>query len=162
MNTLSGQPADNQQLPEQELNLFVFRSGSETYAADPELVQEVVAAGEPTAIPFVPDWVEGVVSVRGKIVPVIDLVGFFGLESTTTYNRKRLILFAVDGVEFGLWSEQVLGIKSYPAGLSETPLSTLPATLQECLQSQLRHQEVLVYILDMNKLLEKSRQQVAS
>lgn len=146
----------------ESVELFIFCDGNESYGVPPDMVIEVVTRIEPTPVPFVPDWVEGVVSVRGEIVPVVDLARYFGLQPAEHVQRNRLILFGIKDVTFTMWSDRIVGIEIFSTEQLEPPLSTLPRALQDSMSAQLRHQGLLVYVLEMQKLLENSREQVAT
>ena len=70
-----------------ELHIVGFRVGRETYGVPSRSVHEIVRVPEITAVPDAPDYVEGVINLRGKIVSVIDLRKRFG-EKEITGTRK--------------------------------------------------------------------------
>jgi len=53
--------------------MFVFHRGAQTFALPPTSVAEVLGQLEVTPVPFAPGWIEGVVGVRGDVVPVLAL-----------------------------------------------------------------------------------------
>src|SRR5689334_24089797 len=76
-----------------DLQLVGFRIGKETFGVPIDLVHEIVRVPEITAVPDAPEYVEGVINLRGKIVSVIDLRKRFG-EKRIERNRKNRILVA--------------------------------------------------------------------
>ena len=76
-----------------DLQLVGFRIGKETFGVPIDLVHEIVRVPEITAVPDAPEYVEGVINLRGKIVSVIDLRKRFG-EKKVERNRKNRILVA--------------------------------------------------------------------
>ena len=76
-----------------DLQLVGFRIGKETFGVPINLVHEIVRVPEITAVPDAPQYVEGVINLRGKIVSVIDLRKRFG-EKRIERNRKNRILVA--------------------------------------------------------------------
>ena len=133
---------------------FVFRDGIEAYAVPPTSVIEVITKTAATPVPFTPDWLDGVISVRGAIVPVLDLFRYFRLPSRISSKRNRMILVGVDGHSFAIWSDTVEESRLEP------PLSNLTESLLKCLSTQFRMEETLVYCVDLRKLLEETREQV--
>jgi len=71
-----------------ELHVVGFRIGAETFAVPIALVHEIVRVPEITSVPDSPDYVEGVINLRGKIVSVIDLRKRFG-EKEIVRNKKK-------------------------------------------------------------------------
>jgi len=76
-----------------DLQLVGFRIGKETFGVPIALVHEIVRVPEITAVPDAPEYVEGVINLRGKIISVIDLRKRFG-EKRIDRNRKNRILVA--------------------------------------------------------------------
>ena len=75
---------------EKELQVVGFRIGNETYGVRIGAVREIVRVPEITAVPSAPDTVEGVINLRGKIIPVMDLRKRFG---HIEISRTRRIAF---------------------------------------------------------------------
>lgn len=76
-----------------DLQLVGFRIGKETFGVPIDLVHEIVRVPEITSVPDAPEYVEGVINLRGKIVSVIDLRKRFG-ENKIERSRKNRILVA--------------------------------------------------------------------
>jgi len=87
--------------------LVVFTLGNEQYALPIQQVHEIIRYSEPRSVASRADWVRGVISLRGRIVPVYDLAARLGLESELSEQTKIVIVEAgnetagviVDGVE---------------------------------------------------------------
>jgi purine-binding chemotaxis protein CheW len=71
---------------------LMFILGDNAYGIPVLKVQEIIRLPDITPIPRMPDYVRGVINLRGKIVPVIDLRMKFGLQNTTTTNRTCIIV----------------------------------------------------------------------
>ena len=151
----AGAAADDQQ----QL-YFVFRDGSEAYAVPPTSVVEVITKTDATPVPFTPDWIDGVISVRGEIVPVLDLFRYFCLPSELSKRRNRLILVGIDGNSIAIWSDQIVGVETVDEKRLEQPLSNLPESLLKCMSVQFRLEDTLVYCIELRQLLEETRKQV--
>ncbi|MGB6979711.1 MAG: chemotaxis protein CheW, partial [Candidatus Acidiferrales bacterium] len=63
---------------EKDLQIVGFRVGRETFGLPISLVREIVRVPEITAVPNAPDYIEGVINLRGRIIPVVDLRKRFG------------------------------------------------------------------------------------
>jgi purine-binding chemotaxis protein CheW len=139
---------------------FVYRDGQEAYAVPPTSVVEIITKAEATPVPFTPDWLDGVISARGEITPVLDLQRYFRLPSPPSKSRNRLILVSVNTASFTMWSDQIVGVEAIEESRLEQPLSNLPEALQKCLSGQFRMEDTLVYCIDLTKLLKEARDQM--
>jgi purine-binding chemotaxis protein CheW len=74
--------------------LVVFTLGSEQYALPIEQVHEIIRYYEPRSVASRIEWVRGVISLRGRIVPVYDLAARLGLKSELTDQTKIVIVEA--------------------------------------------------------------------
>lgn len=87
--------------------LVVFTLGTEEYALPIQQVHEIIRYAEPRSVASRADWVRGVISLRGRIIPVYDLAARLGLASELSEQTKIVIVEAgnetagviVDGVE---------------------------------------------------------------
>src|SRR5436305_11840086 len=99
-----------------DLHLVGFKIGKETFGVPIGLVHEIVRVPEITAVPDAPDYIEGVINLRGKIVSVIDLRKRFG-ESKTALNRRIRILVVEHGGKLsGLIVDSASEVIKIPAG----------------------------------------------
>jgi purine-binding chemotaxis protein CheW len=76
--------------------LLTFHLGSDCYALPVERVREIVRLREVTKVPRVPQWVIGVVALRGEIVQVVDLRMRLGLDRVEASRRSRIIVLHGD------------------------------------------------------------------
>ncbi len=74
------------------LQLVTFHLGSEEYAIDILKVQEITRMVEITSVPNAPDYIEGVINLRGKVIPVINLRKRFGLGPRNADGNSRIIV----------------------------------------------------------------------
>ena len=82
--------------------LVSFNLGSEEFAVDIAVVQEIVRMPEITKVPRTADFVEGVVNLRGKIIPVVDLRKRFGLPVGAATKSTRIIIVTIGGRTVGM------------------------------------------------------------
>jgi purine-binding chemotaxis protein CheW len=86
--------AASQELEEQQQYLTFMLSG-ETYAISILRIKEIIQFGQLTAVPRMPDFIRGVINLRGAVVPVIDLSARFGKPPTTVGRRNCIIIIEV-------------------------------------------------------------------
>jgi purine-binding chemotaxis protein CheW len=93
--------------PTSPRQLVVFNVGDEHYALPIAQVHEIIRYSEPRSVASRADWVKGVISLRGQIIPVYDLAARLGVPSRLSKNAKIMIVdtgtevagVVVDGVE---------------------------------------------------------------
>src|SRR5258705_4782420 len=85
-----------------ELHIVGFQVGRETYGVPITSLHEIVRVPEITAVPDAPDYMEGVINLRGKIVSVIDLRKRFGEPAKTLHRRNRILVVEHGGRVSGL------------------------------------------------------------
>ncbi len=97
-----------------------FRMGSRYYVAPMGEVGEVLPEPRQTQLPGVKPWIRGVANVRGRLLPVIDLCGYFGLELSPLRKQRRLLVVDHRDVFAGLTVDEVFGMQHFPVdGFSE-------------------------------------------
>ncbi len=84
-----------------ELHIVGFQVGRETYGVPITSLHEIVRVPDITAVPDAPDYMEGVINLRGKIVSVIDLRKRFGEPKTALNRRNRILVVEHGGQAFG-------------------------------------------------------------
>lgn len=74
------------------LQLLTFVSAREVYAIDTLCVREIIEYGQVTSVPMMPDFIRGVINLRGSVVPVIDLQARFYKGTTRQGNRTCIVI----------------------------------------------------------------------
>jgi len=87
---------------EKELQLVGFRIGNETFGVRIGAVREIVRVPEITAVPSAPEVIEGVINLRGKIIPVMDLRKRFGQSDIQPDKKNRILVVELEGKLVGL------------------------------------------------------------
>jgi len=87
---------------EKDLQVVGFRIGNETYGVRIGSVREIVRVPEITAVPSAPETVEGVINLRGKIIPVMDLRKRFGQTEIHSDKKNRILVVELENKLVGL------------------------------------------------------------
>jgi purine-binding chemotaxis protein CheW len=87
---------------EKDLQVVGFRIGNETFGVRIGSVREIVRVPEITAVPSAPETVEGVINLRGKIIPVMDLRKRFGQTEIQPDKKNRILVVELDNKLVGL------------------------------------------------------------
>jgi purine-binding chemotaxis protein CheW len=145
-----------------ELHIVGFKVGRETYGVPITSLHEIVRVPEITAVPDAPDYLEGVINLRGKIVSVMDLRKRFGEKQATVKKNNRILVVEHAGRLAGLIVDSASEVLKIPADAVEAP----PAVFQEgglnCVIGLGKVGGRLVVLLDMSKLLAPASLQVTS
>lgn len=107
------------------LQLLEFGLAQERYAIESRQVQEVCNFKDLTPLPCTPPFLLGIVNVRGRILPVLDLKKFFGLPEKGLTDLHRIIFVREGDLELGLLADIVVGVQSLPADTLQSSLPTL-------------------------------------
>jgi purine-binding chemotaxis protein CheW len=141
-----------------ELHIVGFQIGRETYGVPITSLHEIVRVPEITAVPDAPDYMEGVINLRGKIVSVIDLRKRFGATKVTAARRNRILVIEHKGKLAGLIVDSASEVLKIPARDVE---DSLAAGFQEgglnCVTGLGKWKGRLIILLDMAKLLESGK-----
>lgn len=89
---------------------LTFVLSGEVYAIGILNIKEILAYGQLTDVPMMPDFVRGVINLRGSVVPVIDLMARFGKGSSAVAKRTGIVIVEVLDVESGEEQAQDIGI----------------------------------------------------
>lgn len=87
--------------------LVVFNLGLEEYAINISCAQEIIRIPKFTKIPNVPEFIEGVINLRGKVIPVFDLKKRFGINKTERGIDSRLLILELEGMKAGIIVDDV-------------------------------------------------------
>src|SRR5450432_2147679 len=136
-----------------ELQIVGFQVGRETYGVPITSLHEIVRVPEITAVPDAPDYMEGVINLRGKIVSVIDLRKRFGEPKTALNRRNRILVVEHAGRLCGLIVDSASEVLKIPAAEIE-PSPTLQDGGLHCVTGLGKYKGRLIVLLDMAKLLE--------
>ena len=92
--------------------LVAFKTASQDFCIDMLAVREIRGWSKPALLPHAPEYVEGVINLRGSVVPIVDLACRLGLEKTEEKSRNVVIVTALQGKIVGLLVEAVTDILS--------------------------------------------------
>ncbi|POA22477.1 chemotaxis protein CheW [Pseudomonas sp. FW300-N1A1] len=90
-----------------------FRLGERWYVAPMGEVSEVLHEPRFTQLPGVKSWVKGVANLRGRLLPLMDLCGFFGEELSAQRKQRRVLVVEYNEVFVGLLVDEVLGMQHF-------------------------------------------------
>jgi purine-binding chemotaxis protein CheW len=132
--------------------LVTFRLGGEEYAVDILKVQEVNRVVDITAVPNAPECLEGVMNLRGKVIPVLNLRKRFGLDPRAADGQSRIMVVDT-GTTVGLLVDSVQEVLRLPAETVEPPPLLARGTGSGYVKGIGKLRDRLLILLDIDKLL---------
>jgi purine-binding chemotaxis protein CheW len=138
-----------------EEQFVVFRLMNEEYGVPIGAVQEIVRVPEElTSVPKTPAFIEGVINLRGSVLPVVDQRRRFGLEGIERNDRQRIMVFAVAGVRTGFIVDSVSEVMRIGARFIDAA-PKLSAEQQKLIRrvANLEATKRMILLLDVNQLL---------
>ncbi len=132
-----------------------FRLASENYAFETAFVREVYLLNNYTTLPGIPDFILGIVNIRGQIISVIDLKKLFNLPATGLGELNKIIVLQNGKMEFGILADVIIG--SYPILLKDSgPLTirNMNGSIKDYLKGVTSSHLI---ILDARKILEDKK-----
>lgn len=106
---------------DEELQLVVFALGEEEYGVPVGKVQEIIRMTAITHLPKASEFVEGVINLRGRVIPIVDLKKLFDLAATKRDEKSRIVVVEVDGQVVGLTVDNVSEVLRLPASAIDPP-----------------------------------------
>ena len=135
---------------ESTLDVLEFRLAAERYGLETRYVHEVHPLRELTPLPCTPEFVLGIVNVRGRILPILDLKKFFQLPDQGLTDLHRIIHLRGNGLELGLLADVMVGVRRIPLERLQPSLPTLTGIRAEYLKGVTGERLV---VLDLERLL---------
>ncbi len=118
-------------------------------------VQEIIPLPEPTRLPQVPDFIEGIINLRGKIIPIIDLKKRFALGPTDDVQEKRSIIIDLEGQIIGVIVDEVNEVLRLAEDKIEAPPTAISGITAEYLSGVGKLANRLLIILDVEKIFNE-------
>jgi purine-binding chemotaxis protein CheW len=135
---------------------LTFMLADEQYGIEISKVIEIVGMMETTAVPRMPRFVKGVVNLRGKIVPVVDLRLQLGMPENEHASRRCMIVVALQGGESGILVDKVLEVLNISAAdVDETPALAGDVNA-EFILGLAKSESRITILLDIARLLKEA------
>ncbi|MGE5353083.1 MAG: chemotaxis protein CheW, partial [Acidobacteriota bacterium] len=138
------------------LQLVSFTVGSEEFGIDILRVQEIIRMIEITQIPNSPDFIDGVINLRGKVIPVINLRKKLGWEKIEQDRNTRIVVVDLNGKTTGFIVDGVSEVLRIPGNITEAPPAITAGVNSDFITSIARLEDRLLILLDLEKTLLSS------
>lgn len=145
---LAREPADKQ--PADALRVLDFMLAHEKWAVELRFVREVQPLTSLTPVPCTPEFISGIINLRGEILSVIDIKRFFELPDKPLTDLDKVLVLQSDAISLGVLADQISGVRSISTSEIHPSLPTLTGIREKYLKGVTSEQTV---ILDAARLL---------
>ncbi len=133
--------------------VMTFHIGEQIYGIEIQNVVEIIEMQHITKIPHVPPYIKGIINVRSKVVPIVDIRTRFGKPEIPYTSRTCIIIVTMDDVSVGIIVDRVADVEDIHSGdISATPEARNVNT-HSFIQYMIRSGDIVKLILDVEKLL---------
>jgi len=139
----------------EERQLVVFQLGAELYGVDIARVHEIIRLQSITRVPHAPSFVEGVINLRGKVIPVVDLRRRFGLPTSEHTRATRTVVVEIGDQVVGIIVDSVSEVLRVSTSTIEPPSPVVAGIDSEYLHGIAKLPERLVILLDLDRVLAR-------
>jgi purine-binding chemotaxis protein CheW len=134
------------------LQLVGFHVGEEEFCLDILCVQEIIRTQQMTRVPNLPDYIEGVINLRGKVIPVVCLRRCMGLENQASGQKTRIVVVDVHGQILGFVVDSVSEVLRINTDTVE-PSPKLGKVERDYISGVGKMDSRLLLLLDLEKLM---------
>jgi purine-binding chemotaxis protein CheW len=137
-----------------QIEFISFAIGDDQYGVDIMAVREIKGWADITHLPKQPEYVRGVLNLRGAIVPIVDLRCRFGQGPTETTPLHIVIIVQIGGRQVGLIGDRVLDIVSVDAAQIQPIPRTEQNAASDLLSGLVTHEGAMIALIDLPNLLD--------
>jgi purine-binding chemotaxis protein CheW len=139
-----------------ELQLVIFKLGNESFGVEIATVESIIKMQTITRLPQAPSFVEGIINLRGKILPVIDLRRRLNIDLTEINKDSRMVVVALSGTTVAMIVDQVSEVLRINDDIVEAPPTIAQSVDSRFIEGIAKIDETLVILLNLSKVLNTS------
>jgi purine-binding chemotaxis protein CheW len=143
-----------------EQQLVSFDLATESYGVDIGAVREIIRLQKITNVPRTPEFVEGVINLRGKVIPVVDLRKRFGLPVGDQSAENRIVVVDIGGQDIGVIVDAVNEVLRIFSDSVEPPSSVITTADPDYLMGIAKVDNKLLILLDLESVLSAEERAV--
>lgn len=137
----------------EEIRVVCFRLGEDLYAADIMRVKEITKPLKPAGLPDAPDYIDGMINLRGTVIPILNLRKRFRLTSPPDEVNARLLIVVLRGQHFALLVDEVTEVITVPVKDLRPPPQFSGGIASEYLIAVCLVEESLVMLVNLDSIL---------
>lgn len=139
----------------QKDRFLTFTVGREDYGLEIRHVTEIICIQKITDVPDMPDYVRGVINLRGKVIPVMDVRKRFRIEERAYDDRTCIVVVNINDTAVGLVVDTVKEVVDIPPKQIETPREVIEGTTQRYIKGLGKVGTDVKILLDVARLVHK-------
>jgi purine-binding chemotaxis protein CheW len=144
------------QLSGKTLQVVTFALGSEEYGVDIAQVQEINRMVTITHVPRAPQFMEGVINLRGQLIPIIDLRTRFGMERSERTKNTRIVVTEIGNKRIGMVVDSVSEVLRIPVEQIEDAPDLVAGVDTEYIRGVGKMGDRLIIMLDLGRVISGS------
>jgi purine-binding chemotaxis protein CheW len=141
------------------LQLVSFKIGKEEFGVDILKVQEIIKIISITKVPHSPHFVEGVINLRGKVIPIIDLRVRLSIEKISHTKDTRIIVVELSGSTVGFIVDEVNEVLRISKNITEAPPELVTGVDSEYITAVGKLEDRILILLDLDKVLNMTEKE---
>ncbi|MGK9368418.1 chemotaxis protein CheW [Melioribacter sp. Ez-97] len=135
------------------LQLVSFKIGKEEFGIDILKVQEINRMLNLTKVPNAPYYIDGVVNLRGRIIPIVNLRAKLGMERREADRNSRIVVVELSGKTIGFLVDEVSEVLRIPESITEQPPAMVAGVDSSFIRAIGKLEDRLLILLDLEKVL---------
>jgi len=143
----------NSELVGPELKVACFKVEGQPYAVDIMKIKQIIRPLKITRLPRSPDFLEGVIQLRGVVIPVIDMRKRFGLPAADPKLERKVIVVGVERHVIGLIVDEVTEVISLPRAEIQPPPRVVKGIHSDYLHGVCRFRDDILLLLNLDEIL---------
>ncbi len=144
-----------EELMENENQYVIFRLGRENYGLEISTILEIITMQTITEVPGTEVFIEGIINLRGRVIPVFNLHKKLNLAGGETTRSTRIVVVEVRGNHIGMLVDGVSEVVKITEEIVEQPSGILSDLDEEYLSGVAKLEDKLVILLDVTKVLQR-------
>jgi purine-binding chemotaxis protein CheW len=138
--------------------VVIFRIGADLYAVDVQGVERVARYQTPRVLPRLPAWIEGVIELEGRLIPVVDLRRRLTATAMDVGAQTRLLIITMEHDWCAMIVDQVLDVRAYTSEELAPPPALVRSLDGALVRGTLRRGDALVLVLDTARIFSADEQ----
>lgn len=135
------------------IRVLAFSLGGENYCVSVSQAKEVIELSDITRVPNTPEFIIGIINLRGEIVTILDIRYFFGLSNQERAKDVRILITDITGSYVGVLVDKIKDIIDIEEEAIQPPLATLKGKLADYTKGQVQLGKEILIFLDLAKVL---------
>ncbi|WP_419787818.1 chemotaxis protein CheW [Pseudodesulfovibrio sp.] len=150
---------EEKEVDQELIQLVTFSIGEEEFGVNILQVQEIIRTMDITRVPRAPEFVEGVINLRGKVIPIVDMRSRFGLVHKEHDKYTRIIVIEIETIIVGFVVDSVSEVLRIPANSVQPPPPVVAGMDSDYIDGVGKLEDRLLILLDLDSLLDNEEKE---